>query len=499
MRRALFASLSAVALLASGLAVHTASSAPVCPSSAGKPGVSDHRLRSFDGTPIALTVFRPPGVCPARPAPAILSTHGWAGHRATALTLTQEHDPTAPGDERVRAATIRRLLEGGYGVISIDARGHGDSGGEGFALHPDVEVRDFRAVIDWTHDTQRWVKRDKGGLAKDVRVGAIGGSYAGAFQLMTAAFDKRLDAIVPIVTWNDLPHTLAPNAAINEAWRGVLSYVSGSGRPLARGLRDRVDETLRTGRVHPELAASLAASSPRAWADRVRTPTMIVQGMRDPLVPVNEAARTFVALRAAGTPAWLWTLNGAHEVPALLSADTGGTDPCRTPVRDFFATYLRDDAAARRRLEGLPRVGLATDEGACVRTDTWPPVGPMVGTQVRGLSLGSGRDIVLPVHRSSADELIAGVPRAHAWTRGSPGEVLSIALVVTRGDRTWTLSDQETLLRTREDAPSGRYDLELAGVASHLRPDDLLSVRLRLVTPALRPMEVGMSLELPIA
>ena len=39
----------------------------------------------------------------------------------------------------------------------------------------------------------------------------IGGSYGGQIQYAVASLDSRLDAIVPIITWNDLSYSLAPN------------------------------------------------------------------------------------------------------------------------------------------------------------------------------------------------------------------------------------------------------------------------------------------------
>ena len=47
----------------------------------------------------------------------------------------------------------------------------------------------------------------------DPRVGVTGGSYGGALSLMLAGYDRRIDAIAPVITWNDLGQALFPNAA----------------------------------------------------------------------------------------------------------------------------------------------------------------------------------------------------------------------------------------------------------------------------------------------
>ena len=51
----------------------------------------------------------------------------------------------------------------------------------------------------------------------DPRVGVTGGSYGGALALMLAGTDPRIDAAVPLITWNDLEQSLFPNAQTTAA------------------------------------------------------------------------------------------------------------------------------------------------------------------------------------------------------------------------------------------------------------------------------------------
>ena len=51
----------------------------------------------------------------------------------------------------------------------------------------------------------------------DPRVGVTGGSYGGALSLMLAGTDPRIDAAVPLITWNDLNQALFPNAQATPA------------------------------------------------------------------------------------------------------------------------------------------------------------------------------------------------------------------------------------------------------------------------------------------
>ena len=61
---------------------------------------------------------------------------------------------------------------------------------------------------------------------RDPRVGMVGGSYGGAVQLATASVDRRLDTIIPFITWNDLSYSLGPNAATQTT--GVSTRTPGA-------------------------------------------------------------------------------------------------------------------------------------------------------------------------------------------------------------------------------------------------------------------------------
>ncbi len=84
----------------------------------------------------------------------------------------------------------------------------------------------------------------------DPRVGMIGGSYGGQIQYAVAGQDPRIDAIIPIITWNDLTYSLAPG---NVAKKRV-------GRPVLRG-RHRVRRR-QTGRTTRRRSSASARTSP---------------------------------------------------------------------------------------------------------------------------------------------------------------------------------------------------------------------------------------------
>jgi ABC-2 type transport system ATP-binding protein len=129
---------------------------------------------------------------PARgPAPAVLVAHGFGGSKASV------------------DADARELARRGFVALAWSARGFGRSGGQIALNSPDYEVADASRLVDYLA-TRPEVLLD---LAGDPRVGVTGGSYGGALSLLLAAYDHRVDATAPVITWNDLGQALFPDAA----------------------------------------------------------------------------------------------------------------------------------------------------------------------------------------------------------------------------------------------------------------------------------------------
>jgi putative CocE/NonD family hydrolase len=182
----------------------------------------------------------------------------------------------------------------------------------------------------------------------------IGGSYGGAVQLATAAVDHRLDALVPMITWNDLAYSLDPNnAAGSTGVPGVFKwqwtngfYLIGEGQPLLEPSLDpsrinslaclhfvteacRTVHTLNSGSYPADRTAELLAFahrvSPASYLHRVRTPTLLVQGQADTLFNLNEATATYRTLKAQGTPVKMiwqsWGHSGGLTGPAAGELD----------------------------------------------------------------------------------------------------------------------------------------------------------------------------------
>ena len=129
------------------------------------------------------------------PAPAIIMAHGFGGSK---LSLDADAQDAA---------------RNGFVVLAYSARGFGRSTGQIGLDSLDYEIPDGRAIVDWLAQ-QPEVQLDATG---DPRVGVTGGSYGGALSLMLAGTDPRIDAVVPLITWNDLEQSLFPNAQATAA------------------------------------------------------------------------------------------------------------------------------------------------------------------------------------------------------------------------------------------------------------------------------------------
>ncbi|MBB4681209.1 alpha/beta fold hydrolase [Crossiella cryophila] len=160
-----------------------------------KPAVSQRELKLdvVDGPrkdePVQLdaTLYLPERT----PAPSVIVAHGFGGNKNS---VAQES---------------RELAERGFVVLAYSARGFGASTGQIALNAPEYEVEDAKQLVDWL-SRQPEVLKD---ADNDPKVGVTGGSYGGALALMLAGYDRRVDAIAPVITWNDLTQALLPNAA----------------------------------------------------------------------------------------------------------------------------------------------------------------------------------------------------------------------------------------------------------------------------------------------
>ena len=255
------------------------------------------------------TFFTPPGTAKV---PAILVAHGFG----------ETKNAVAPEAEQ--------LARAGFAVLTWSARGFGRSTGQIALDSPDYEVKDVEQLVTWLAHQPR-VRLDHPG---DPRVGITGASYGGAIALLAAAYDHRIDAVVPVSTWNNLATALFPNAAgggpaggvFKKQWAGLLfaQGVTGGGTPGSQAppspcgrflpqICTIYQQAATLGRATPQAVATLLRSSPASVARRMDAPTLLIQGEHDSLFGLDQADANYQDLRRDGAPAAMVWFAGGHD------------------------------------------------------------------------------------------------------------------------------------------------------------------------------------------
>jgi dienelactone hydrolase len=310
--------------------------------------------------------------------PAILTTNGFGGSK----------------DDQAGIGKAFATL--GYEVLSYSGLGFGGSGCKITLDDPDWDGKAASQLIsylggasgiaftDAAHTTAAPAltvvvhdNKDHAGVARtyDPRVGMIGGSYGGGIQFAAAADDARLDTIVPLITWNDLSYSLDPNntaqtTGVTTSTPGAIKLVWGLGFS-AEGVLDGLEnaqgdpsrlygcpnfadwvcpalvEAGTTGYFWPDAIASSRHASVASFMNKIKIPTLLMQGENDTLFNLNEATATYNALKAQGTPVKMvwhsWGHSGSTPAPGELSLSN--PDPATqyetARVADWFAHYLK--------------------------------------------------------------------------------------------------------------------------------------------------------------
>ena len=411
-----------------------ASALPLAPAGAeaparAKPGAAAPAEHSFehatisnpeDGTQIAITIFKPARAA-RRDVPVVLHSHGWGGSRETDIS-----------------DLVRPFLDAGFGVVSIDQRGHGESTGQAHIQDPTRETEDIQAVIDHVARL-RWVKLERRG---DPVLGAIGGSYGGGYQTMTALDEiaetgrTRFDVLAPQITWYDLPRSLAPSDVPRTLWTTLL-YGAGAGM-VPRHIHEAFVWGATTGQWPdgtlygqpapgvPNLDAILHEHGPVAFVEdgvRINVPVLVRQGTTDNLFTLNEGLDIF---EQALTPkarkrSFFVAYNGGHALPnvvprgepAKLELETG-EDACNEDFTQTTIEFFRKAFKGKKTKGVLPnRYNMTTVAGdACLhlpRLSTGEPleVDP-TGSGLVPVTSAAGAPLQIPV--AEGPLTLAGVP-----------------------------------------------------------------------------------------
>jgi ABC-2 type transport system ATP-binding protein len=291
----------------------------------------DVKVVSFDGTPIYVHFFPAPGLQPGQTAPTILNGPGLSLPGETNPTL--ETNPFLP-DQVIGMAP---LLRNGYNVITWDPRGEWSSGGQLEINSPDFEARDVSAIISWLSQQPEACAT----AGCDPRIGMVGASYGGGIQLVTAAIDPRVDAIVPTIAWNSLNSSLYKAEAFKSSWGTLLSaaltftFARTNPRILPAAVWGLLSST-----VTPADQQLLDERGPDELVADITAPTLLIQGTVDTLFTLQEAHENAMVLIGNGVPTKVLWYCGGHGA-CISSAHDGDLIEQRT--LEWLARYVKGD------------------------------------------------------------------------------------------------------------------------------------------------------------
>ena len=267
----------------------------------------DVTIPASDGLPLAATLYVPDGAAPAGGWPAIMMLHGLGGSRQGMNTLAEQY--FLPGEQ--------------YAVLTVDARGHGATGGL-VTIDGPREIADVREAFGWLA-----ARPD----VADNRIGAWGISYGGGAVWNALVGGVPFAAVETCETWTDLYSALVPqNLSKSGAVTGFLSAIPPG--VLAPAL-----ETFRawalTSSNLPALRLLSDERSVLPHLSRVTTPVFMMQGRRDFAFGIDQATRAYSTL--AG-PKALWIGNHGHSPSTFPASDTAAM---MAAGKTWFDRYLR--------------------------------------------------------------------------------------------------------------------------------------------------------------
>jgi alpha-beta hydrolase superfamily lysophospholipase len=199
------------------------------------------------------------------------------------------------------------LLRAGYGIVMMDARSHGASGGP-IATYGWLERNDTRAVIDALESSEH-----------PKHVLALGESMGAGIVLQSAAADSRIEAVVAEAPFANLREAAYDYAGLRKyPWLGKTLFAPGTWTLLYR------DEKLAGFPVAE--VSPIKAVAARAF------PVLLICDERDDALPCRHSEMIYAAARG---PKELWIVPGAFHTAAL------GFQPeeFRRRVLSFFAKY----------------------------------------------------------------------------------------------------------------------------------------------------------------
>jgi dipeptidyl aminopeptidase/acylaminoacyl peptidase len=264
--------------------------------------VSERTTRSADGRNLQAWLVKPPGFDPSKKYPAVLLIHGGPQGAWTDSWSTR-------WNPQVWAA---------YGYVVYAANPRGSTGfGQTFLdeISGDWGGKVYDDLMRQADDLESLPFVDKS------RIGAAGGSYGGYMVNWIAGHTDRFKALVS----HDGPFDLASaNVETEELWFPTWEF---------KGWPWNSDQYRKW--------------NPMAFAEKFKTPTLVITSERDYRVPFGQGLQFFTALQVRGVPSKLLTFpDEGHWV-----LKPGNSRLWHATVMDWLHRYLGGAEADPKALE----------------------------------------------------------------------------------------------------------------------------------------------------
>jgi putative CocE/NonD family hydrolase len=351
----------------------------------------EHRTCRIDAD-----LYVPRGVNKNHRAAALLATNGFGGDKTDQADLAQGF-----GEQGYVTLSYTGIgfIDGDNCPITLDDVEHDGAAASQLIRFlggdPSIQAKDDQTGRP-VHVDQVVREDATSGTRYDPQVGMTGGSYGGQIQFAAAGFEKqagtnRLDAIVPLITWNDLSYSLAPennslpqgtarSGSVTYSGTGVFKYQwaslfttvgVGDGAADATALTDPtrvqnyVDNNcanfevevckalLEVGTLgYPSQATIdfLRSNSVASYMGDITVPTLLGQGQADTLFNLQESVATYTALKRQGTPVSLMWQSWGHSDQTKQPGELDMRHPAQSlqgkAALAWFDYYVRNRGTA---------------------------------------------------------------------------------------------------------------------------------------------------------
>ena len=452
---------------------------------AGTPAPRDVKVISFDGTPIYVHFMPARGLQAGRKAPTILNGPGLALPGATNIDGTLLDDVLTDAAGWTNIGTLRGA---GYNVVTWDPRGEWNSGGQLELNHAEYEGRDVSAIISWLA-TQPEAQLDAAG---DPRMGMTGISYGGGIQLVAAASDRRVDAIVPTISWHSLNTSLYKNESFKSSWSTLLTaaLTLTFARPNPRIFPATVYGDL-TGMMTQADQDLLTERNP--LVHNITAPTLLIQGTADTIFSLQEADATARTLITNGVPTKVLWFCGGHGICAHNLFDPSDGALIQQRTLEWLNRYVKRDMSVSTG----PQFEWVDQRGQWFSSDVYPlrKGSPIVTSSSAGATLpllpyigGSGLPLIpfaffashavnLTIPKAATTTYVVGAPEL-TLTYSGTGSSRHVYAQLVDDTTGLVMGSVVTPIPVTLDGNTHTVTVPLEPVAHTLRPGQTVTLQL---------------------